>query len=177
MYLIVGLGNPGQKYKNTRHNTGFMVADFLANESDFSKFKIQSKFKAEIVEGIIKNQKVIMAKPQTYMNNSGEAVVLLKNFYKVAGGNIIIIYDELDLPFGKIRVREEGSAAGHNGVENIIKRLGTDNFIRIRVGIKNKKAEIMPADKFVLSRFSLLEKMKLKEVFAEVKMEVEKLIE
>ncbi|MFH1889989.1 MAG: aminoacyl-tRNA hydrolase [Candidatus Kuenenbacteria bacterium] len=162
MYLIVGLGNPGKKYEKTRHNAGFMAIDFLAEKFGFEDFKTKNKFKAEVAEGKSGNEKIIMAKPQTYMNNSGDAVQLLQSFYGIKSENIVVIYDELDLPLGKIRVRDEGSSAGHKGVESIIIKIGTDKFNRIRIGIKNENAEKMPADKFVLSKFGLVEKFKLK---------------
>jgi len=176
MKLIVGLGNPGGQYKNTRHNIGFLALDFLAKEFGLGCFKLNAKFKAKILEGNINNIKIILAKPQTYMNASGEAIQIIANFYKIETKDIIIIHDELDLPFAKIRVREDGSAAGHNGIKSIMEKLGTDKFIRVRIGVRNKKTELMPADKFVLSRFSILEKLKLKEIFEEVKIEVEKFI-
>ncbi len=162
MQLIVGLGNPGKKYEKTRHNTGFMAVDFLVDKFDFDKFKMKDKFKAEITQGNIENEKAIIAKPQTYMNNSGEAVQALKSFYKIKIEDIIVVYDELDLILGKIRVRDEGSSAGHKGIESIMEKVGDDKFTRVRIGIRNGKADRMPTDKFVLSRFSLSERWKLK---------------
>lgn len=185
MKLIIGLGNPGKQYEKTRHNAGFMAVDFLMDKIDLGSFKRQSKFKAEIAEGIIGGKKIIIAKPQTYMNNSGEAVQLLQSFYKIDPEDIIVVYDELDLPLGKIRVRDEGSSAGHNGIKSIIEKLGTDKFMRIRIGIKNEKAGKIPArfgsarraDKFVLSRFSILERINFKkEILPQVLQEIEKII-
>jgi peptidyl-tRNA hydrolase, PTH1 family len=177
MFLIIGLGNPGDQYKNTRHNVGFGAVEYLAKEFNLAEFKKLSKFKAEISEGKIGGEKVVMAKPQTFMNASGEAVTALKNYYKVPVENMLVIYDELDLPFGKIRVRSEGSSAGHRGIESIMEKTGTDKFWRIRIGTRNEKAEKMPADKFVLSKFSLIERLNLKKkVWPEVKQEVEKIV-
>lgn len=162
MKLIIGLGNPGKKYEKTRHNAGFMAVDFLVKTWNLNAFAIKDKFKAKISDNIIQGEKVILAKAQNYMNNSGDAVNLLKSFYKIENANIIVIYDELDLRFGKIRVREDGSSAGHKGIESIMLAIGSDKFKRIRIGIRNDKADKMPADKFVLSRFSIGERWKLK---------------
>lgn len=178
MYLIVGLGNPDKKYEDTRHNVGFKALDFLIEKFNFDKLKLDKKFKAEMIMGEIDNKKIIIAKPQTYINNSGTAVQLLKNYFKIQPENIIIVYDELDLPFGEIRLRHEGSSAGHNGIKSIIEYLATDKFNRLRLGIRNKLAEKMPADKFVLSKFSFWEKRKLKnKILAEVEKEILDLIE
>jgi PTH1 family peptidyl-tRNA hydrolase len=162
MYLIVGLGNPDKKYEKTRHNVGFWVVDFLVDRFGLDKFKLEGKFKSAITRGEWDDKKVIIVKPQTYMNNSGMAIQLLKNYFKIQSENIIVIYDELDLPFEEIRVRHEGSSAGHNGIKSIIDYLSTDRFTRIRIGIRNKLADKLPAEKFVLSRFSFWEKRKLK---------------
>ncbi|HRY63416.1 MAG TPA: aminoacyl-tRNA hydrolase [Patescibacteria group bacterium] len=177
LILIVGLGNPDQEYQMTRHNVGFMAADFLAQNMEFSKFKKQKKFRAEVLAGKWGAQKIILAKPQTFMNNSGEAVAALKNFYQVPSERIIIIYDELDLPFGKMRIRPDGSSAGHNGIKSIIEKIGTDKFWRVRIGISNERAEQMEAADFVLSKFSREEKALLtKEILPKVAEEVEKII-
>ena len=178
MYLIVGLGNPDKKYENTRHNIGFLAVDFLVEKLGFNKVKLQGKFKSATTTGEWGGKRIIIAKPQTYMNNSGVAVQLLKNYFKIQSENIIIIYDELDLPFEEIRVRYEGSSAGHNGIKSIIEYLSTDRFKRIRIGIRNKLAEKIPADKFVLSKFSFWDKRKLKnKILLNVEKEVLGLIE
>lgn len=132
MLLIVGLGNIGIEYAGTLHNTGFAVIDRFATEHGVEIKK--TKCKAQIFEGHILGEKVVLAKPQTYMNLSGEAVVELKNAYKP--DKILIIYDDFDLPFGTIRFRENGSAGTHNGMRNIVSLLGTTDFPRLRVGIK-----------------------------------------
>jgi len=175
--LIVGLGNPGPEYQKTRHNVGFEALNFLTKKSELAKFKNQKKFKADVSINKINNQKIILAKPQTFMNNSGEAISALKNFYQIDNKKITIIYDELDLPFGQIRVRSEGSSAGHNGIKSIISCLGTDKFNRIRIGIKNELVEQIETADFVLSKFSKDEKKILeKTIWPMVLIEIEKII-
>ncbi|NMC51892.1 aminoacyl-tRNA hydrolase [Candidatus Kuenenbacteria bacterium] len=177
MFLIVGLGNPGKEYQNTRHNAGFAAIDFLVEHEKLGELKKQKKLKAEVSESKIDNQKIILAKPQTFMNNSGEAATIMKKFWQVDNKNIIIVYDELDLPVGKIRVRDEGSSAGHNGIKSIIEKLGTDKFWRVRIGIKNELKEKMEAADFVLSKFSREEKkMLVKEILPKVTEEIKKII-
>lgn len=156
MKLIIGLGNPGPEYKNTRHNVGFRILDELMIQGlfDLSEFKLEKKFKAEVANGTFGAEKIILAKPQTFMNESGQAVKALKTFYKIKPKEIIVIQDDLDLPNGKIRISTESSSAGHKGIDSIIKNLKTKTFIRIRVGISNELKEIMPADKFVLQKLS-----------------------
>jgi PTH1 family peptidyl-tRNA hydrolase len=148
-YLIVGLGNPGRKYRGNRHNIGFMIADQLASGNGIQSSTVQNK--AIVGDGRIANQRVILAKPQTYMNDSGNAVGPLANFYKVPPENIFVIYDELDLPFGTLRLREKGSAGGHNGMKSIIQHIGQD-FPRLRVGI-GRPAGKMPPAAWVLQDF------------------------
>jgi PTH1 family peptidyl-tRNA hydrolase len=148
-YLIVGLGNPGRKYRGNRHNIGFMIVDQLASDNGIQSSTVQNK--AIVGDGRIANQRVILAKPQTYMNDSGNAVGPLANFYKVPPENIFVIYDELDLPFGTLRLREKGSAGGHNGMKSIIQHIGQD-FPRLRVGI-GRPAGKMPPAAWVLQDF------------------------
>jgi PTH1 family peptidyl-tRNA hydrolase len=177
MFLIVGLGNPSKEYEKTRHNVGFMAVDFLAENWQLGAFKKQKKLKAEILESVINDQKIILAKPQTFMNNSGEAVMALKKFFQIKNEQVVVVYDELDLPLGKIRVRTDGSSAGHNGIKSIIQNLGTDKFIRLRIGIRNELAEKMEAADFVLSRFSKEEKKALeKEILPAAREAIEKII-
>lgn len=133
MKLIAGLGNPGKEYENTRHNAGFRVLDAIAKECGVSCDT--KKFKALITQTMIANEKVLLMKPQTYMNLSGEAVAEAMRFYQINASDILIIYDDMDLPVGKIRLREKGSAGGQNGMKNIIQHLHTQEFPRIRVGI------------------------------------------
>lgn len=143
MKLIVGLGNPGKEYEQTRHNSGFRVMDAIAKECqvDIS----QKKFKAMITQTRIGKEVVLLMKPQTYMNLSGEAVIQAMNFYHIDVKDILVIYDDLDLPIGKVRLREKGSAGGQNGMKNIIAHLHTQEFNRIRVGI-GKDARIPVVD-------------------------------
>jgi PTH1 family peptidyl-tRNA hydrolase len=133
MYLIVGLGNPEPEYSNTRHNMGFDVINKLAQQLKINVTK--NKFNALYGSGSINNQKVILIKPQTYMNLSGQAVREFRNFYKIENCQIIIIYDDMDIEKGKIKIRKKGSAGSHNGMKSIIQELSTSEFTRIRIGI------------------------------------------
>ena len=133
MYVIVGLGNPGRKYARTRHNVGFDVLEILADKYNINMVKL--KCKAVVGEGMIRGHKVALCQPQTFMNLSGESVVQLVNWYKPEDDQLIVVYDDVDLAEGKIRVRPKGSAGTHNGMRNIIYLLGKDNFPRVRVGI------------------------------------------
>ena len=154
MKLVVGLGNPGRKYADTRHNVGFMVIDRLARRSGIEVTKRQCS--ALVGLGSIGRARVCLAKPQTYMNLSGEAVACLLRFYKISTADLLVIYDDRDLPPGKIRLRERGSAGGHRGMESIIGMLGTSDFPRLRVGI-GRPAEIDAMD-HVLGGFSAEER-------------------
>lgn len=156
MYLIVGLGNPGKQYENTRHNLGFRVLDLLISGEKWES-KYDSKF--------IKLDDIILAKPQTFMNKSGEAVKEILKYYPAA--ELIIVHDDLDLPLGSIRVQREASSAGHNGVQSIIDELGTKDFIRIRLGIEGRE---------VLEKFSPEEENIVKEVLLKAKDAVETLM-
>ena len=151
MYCIVGLGNPGLKYENTRHNAGFLTIDYLANKFGIDVKK--SKFKSLYGQGIISGQKVMLVKPQTYMNNSGEAVREIKNFYKFDVDELIVIYDDIDIEFGTIRIRKKGSAGTHNGMKSIIYQIQDDKFPRIKIAV-GKKPEYMDLANFVLSGFT-----------------------
>jgi PTH1 family peptidyl-tRNA hydrolase len=137
MKIIVGLGNPGKKYEGTRHNAGFMVIDRFAEKLEIKIEK--KKFSALIGETTVKGEKCLLVKPQTYMNLSGEAVLAVKQFYKAQPEDIIVVYDDMDLPVGKIRIRKQGGSGGHKGMISIISCLGTENFIRIRIGIGGPK--------------------------------------
>ncbi|OGY41825.1 MAG: aminoacyl-tRNA hydrolase [Candidatus Buchananbacteria bacterium RBG_13_36_9] len=159
MKFIIGLGNPGPEYQNNRHNIGFQTLDQLS-----ANFKLEKKFKAEISKG----DNFILAKPQTFMNNSGQAVKALKTFYKIKPENIIIIHDDIDLPIGKIRISQGSSSGGNKGVDSIIKEIGSKNFIRIRVGIANSQRVKIPADKFVLQNFNPSDKKILKYLMPQI---------
>lgn len=150
MKLVVGLGNKGREYENTRHNMGFMLIDrYLQYKNITDKFK--EKFNAIYIETTINNEKVIFIKPMTYMNNSGIAVRAFIDFYKLNSEDILVISDDLDLDLGKFRLRRNGSSGGHNGLKSIISHLGTDNFKRLRIGISNDKDDVI---NYVLSKFS-----------------------
>ena len=150
MKIIVGLGNPGIKYAGSRHNTGFSVVTGISDKFDIP-FK-KKECKAVTGHGMIAGEKVVLAMPQTYMNLSGEAVQELLHFYKCETADLIIIYDDIDLDVGRIRIRKQGSAGGHNGIKSIIGCIGTDEFDRIKVGVGHKPADWDLAD-YVLSRF------------------------
>ena len=137
MYIIAGLGNPTAEYAHTRHNVGFEVVSILADRFDIATDYI--KHKAVCGRGVIEGNKVLLAMPQTFMNLSGESIRELVSYYKIdAASELIVIYDDVDLPVGKIRIRPSGSAGGHNGMKNIIANLSTDEFIRIRIGVGDK---------------------------------------
>ena len=135
-FLIVGLGNPGKKYETTRHNAGFMCIDKLSQEENVDVKKV--KFHALIGECYIEGHKVIVMKPQTMMNNSGQAIKECATFYKIPPENIIVIYDDISLEPGKLRIRRKGSAGGHNGIKSIIAHLGSENFPRVKIGVGAK---------------------------------------
>lgn len=137
IYVVVGLGNPGPKYENTRHNLGFLTVDKIAEEHNIQVKKI--KFKALVGEGGIGGKKVILVKPQTYMNNSGESVREVFRFYKPSIENLIVIYDDFDIDLGAIRIRKFGSAGTHNGMRSVVRLLGDDKFPRVRIGIGSGK--------------------------------------
>ena len=151
MYYIVGLGNPGLQYENTRHNVGFMTIDYLANKYNIDVRRL--KFKSLYGQGEISGHKVMLIKPQTYMNNSGEAVRELRDFYKFDIDKLIVIYDDIDIDFGTIRIRKKGSAGSHNGMKSIIYQIQDDQFPRIKVSI-GKKPEKWDLANFVLSGFT-----------------------
>ena len=135
-YLVVGLGNPGMQYEKTRHNAGFMAADLLAEKYDCTLSR--NKFDAIYGDTEIGGHRVIIAKPQTYMNLSGKAVVAISQFYKIPLSNIIVMFDDISLDVGKIRIRRKGSAGGHNGIKDIIELTGTEDIMRIKIGVGAK---------------------------------------
>ena len=150
MYIIVGLGNPGKEYAHTRHNVGFETIDILADRMGIEVE--EKKHKGLCGKGILAGQKVILLKPQTYMNLSGESVRAAADFYKVDPEDILVIYDDISLEPGQLRLRGKGSAGGHNGIKNIIAHLGTQEFPRVRIGVGEKPARMDLAD-YVLGRF------------------------
>ncbi|MFZ2190494.1 MAG: aminoacyl-tRNA hydrolase [Candidatus Magasanikiibacteriota bacterium] len=178
MKLIVGLGNPGKQYQKTRHNIGFMVLDMLLKSLEpEKKWDLSKKFNAEICELNFNNQKIILAKPMTFMNASGEAVQLIAHYYKLTHEDLIVVHDDKDLKLGDIRVQTDRSDAGHNGIKSIIQHLGTQNFTRIRIGIasENEKKMKNTAD-FVLGKFGLFEKKKVEEIINKSIEEIKTLI-
>lgn len=158
MFLIVGLGNPGKEYENTRHNIGFEVIDYIANKYNIELNRV--KFKGVYGEGFIQNKKVILLKPTTYMNLSGESIREVINFYKLTEEDVIVLYDDISLEVGRIRIREKGSAGGHNGIKSIIANLSTDVFPRIKIGVGQPKGDLVS---HVLGKFSKDEQEVLKE--------------
>lgn len=147
MKLVVGLGNPGKEYENTRHNVGFMIVDQYIKSVDW-KNKFDGLYHVETING----EKVIFLKPQTFMNLSGNSVRKVVDFYHIEPNDILVIHDDLDLPFEKLRLKRNSSSGGHNGIKSIISSLGTDSFCRLKIGIDNGKKE--NTIDFVLSKFS-----------------------
>lgn len=164
MILIAGLGNPGKEYENTRHNAGFLVLDTLAQKlgADLS----ERKHRALCGKAVIGGQKVILLKPQTYMNSSGESIRAAADYYKVPPEDILVVYDDISLAPGQLRVRAKGSAGGHNGIKSIIAHLGTQEFPRVKVGIGEKPPRMDLAD-YVLGHFSSGEKKIMEEAAKE----------
>ncbi|MBE7435237.1 MAG: aminoacyl-tRNA hydrolase [Anaerolineales bacterium] len=150
-YLLIGLGNPGREYKDTRHNIGFMLIDHIAERIGARGMKVQSK--AIVTSGLHEEHKLILAKPQTYMNLSGHSVQGLLHFYKIPHSNLLVAHDDLDIPFGTIRIRPTGGPGGQRGMVNTIELLGTKDFPRLRLGIGRPPGRMDPRD-YVLQNFS-----------------------
>ena len=153
MWLLVGLGNPGLRYARTRHNIGFMVMDRLAESLDLS-FREKTDYRA--CSGSISGQKVVLMEPLTFMNRSGNAVRKVFSKYAVLPANLIVVHDDLDLEAGKLKIRKKGSSGGHKGIESVIQNLGTQDFIRVRIGIG--RDPFVPTEDYVLSKFRKNEK-------------------
>lgn len=149
MFLIVGLGNPGSEYNGTRHNIGFEAVDYIADKYNIELNRI--KFKGIFGEGMINGKKVILLKPTTYMNLSGESIREVVNFYKISNEEIIVIYDDISLEVGRLRIREKGSHGGHNGIKSIIANLSSDVFPRVKIGVGGPKGDLVS---HVLGKFS-----------------------
>lgn len=160
MYIVAGLGNPGDGYKRNRHNVGFLAIDSLADKLGVQVNRL--KFKALIGETNIKGEKVILVKPQTYMNNSGESIRDIVNFYKIDPANLIVIVDDIDIDFASLRIKKKGSAGTHNGLKSIIYQLVDDEFPRVKIGVGKKRQGQDLAD-FVLSKFSKDEKSEIED--------------
>jgi len=169
MKLIVGLGNPGKEYENTRHNAGFLVVNEIASRFRFPSFVFESKFYAEISKGAISGAKVILSKPQTLMNNSGKSVKSILCYYKIDLKSVVIIHDDLDIALGSHRISKNRGSAGHRGVESVIDCVGTKDFARIRIGIgiENRKAS---TENFVLEEFK-------KEEMVEIGKAIERIVD
>jgi PTH1 family peptidyl-tRNA hydrolase len=187
MIIIIGLGNPGEKYTGTRHNIGFEFLDQLKTAWNFPDFQLENKFNAEISKGKLNQQEILLVKPQTFVNLSGNAVLRILNFYKILPENILIIHDDLDLSLGSFRLAEESRSAGHNGVQNIIDQLDTRKFKRIRIGVGNQinspegssagaAERTAKAEVFVLQKFSAEEKEQLEKIFPEVLEKIKEII-
>lgn len=164
MILLVGLGNPGKKYTNTRHNVGFSFLDYLARK-ERTEFTFNKYFNAEIARTTIKDQDIFMVKPQTFMNLSGISVQGVVSYFHIPIDKVWVIYDDVDLEFGTIRVRSEGSSGGHKGLQSIIDNLGAPNIPRFRIGIKTADLGKIPTEKFVLQKFSPEEQRELDNIF------------
>jgi PTH1 family peptidyl-tRNA hydrolase len=174
MYLIVGLGNPGRQYEHTRHNVGFDALDALADRChiDIS----ENKHRALCGKGVIAGQKVILAKPQTFMNLSGESVADLLHYYKLdPESELIVLFDDISLEPGQIRIRKKGSAGGHNGIKNIIALTGTQNFMRIKIGVGEKPRGWDLVD-HVLGRFDAADREKVEAAIAEAVLAAERMV-
>ncbi|MBO7244262.1 MAG: aminoacyl-tRNA hydrolase [Alphaproteobacteria bacterium] len=164
MILLVGLGNPGKEYEQTRHNAGFMAVDEIVHRYNFSGFK--SKFKGEITEGVIEGEKVMVLKPSTYMNLSGESVLSVASFYKIKPEDIIVFHDDMDLPVGKIRVKQGGGSGGHNGLKSIDQHLG-NNYHRVRMGVGKPQMKEQVVS-WVLSKFEQNDKKTLDDLIIKI---------
>lgn len=184
MKIIVGLGNIGEKYENTRHNVGFMFIDELIKEIDKKLNKEvlmeeSPKFKAKIGKISHEGEDFLLVKPTTFMNLSGEAISKILNFYKETPESLVVIYDDIDLPLGKIRIRDKGSAGTHNGIKSVIQQLGTENFFRIRIGIESRgtsSPKQQDISDFVLSKFKEEELSEVKKGIEEGIKELKKLV-
>jgi peptidyl-tRNA hydrolase, PTH1 family len=174
MKLIVGLGNPGKKYINTRHNAGFLAVDYILSDDMFLQAKPSHEFKSEMFTWN-NSERIIFLKPQTFMNDSGQALRIISNFYKLnLSRDLLVIHDDVDLPVGSFKKSANSSSAGHKGMQSIIDALGTQNFNRIRIGVESREnKQIPPTDAFVLQEFAENEKNILQsEIFPEVLKEV-----
>lgn len=165
MKLVVGLGNPGPEYADTRHNVGWHVLDVVARELAAGEFRLDKKFRAEIAEARRGGDKVLLIKPQTYMNLSGEAVGAIMRFNRLTPKDVLVLYDDLAIPLGTVRVRPDGSAGGHNGIKSLIAHLNTQVFDRVRVGI-GPQPQGIPSERFVLAKWTPTERPLLPEAVA-----------
>lgn len=158
--MVVGLGNPGKEYELTRHNAGFLALDEFARKNDAGSWVSKKDLKAQISQLTLADKRVILVKPQTFMNNSGEAVQAVQHFYKITPSDILVVHDELDVTWGQLRTRFGGGSAGHNGLKSIIQHIGED-FGRLRIGIRNEYTDNAESADFVLAAFSKDEQAQL----------------
>ena len=165
--LIVGLGNPGEDYEGSRHNVGFMCLDYFATKNDFGSWQAKKDLKCHITVQTLGDTRVILCKPQTFMNLSGEAVQAVQRFYKLANTHTVVVHDELDINFGQIRLRVGGSPAGNNGIKSVSQHVG-DDYARVRIGIGPKMPEQMDTADFVLQDFNKAEQASLPAMQREV---------
>lgn len=175
MKLIIGIGNPGSKYVHTKHNIGFDILDYIARKHNLT-FSNKNKFNAEVAEFNYKNNKALLVKPQTFVNLSGEALLKIKDYYNISIEDIMVIFDDMALDVGKLRIRELGGHGGHNGMKNIILHLKTKNFKRIRIGIGTPKGE-KTMNQHVLSTFSKEDQQKLIPIFDLTQKAVEQFVD
>lgn len=171
MKLLIGLGNPGSHYADTRHNIGFMALDAIASALKTADYKLQTSFNAEMSEGLLNGEKVILAKPQTFMNQSGISVKAITDYYKIPIENITVIHDDLDIRLGEYKIAQGRSSAGHKGVQSIIDTLGTKDFNRTRIGIGVEDKKI-PTEDFVLQNFGKEEIKIIKEIIKKITIEI-----
>jgi len=179
MKIIIGLGNPGEKYVRNRHNTGFIVIDKLRKKWDFPEFKLEKKFNSDISEGLLKIQnsksKILLIKPQTFMNRSGEAVQKILSFYNLTPSDLVLIHDDLDIEIGNYKISKDSSAAGHNGIQDIFDKLGTQEIKRMRVGVEiegGRENRKLPGEAFVLQDFTDSEYEKVIKLTKEISKEL-----
>jgi PTH1 family peptidyl-tRNA hydrolase len=181
--LIVGLGNPGKEYEKTRHNAGFLFVDYFREKYrekfSFDDWRSCKRLKSETSYGKFKKQRIVLLKPQTFMNLSGEAVAAAVKYYKLSPEDIIIVHDDIDLALGKYKISKNSSSAGHNGAQNIIDLLGTKDFTRIRIGVENRgdkkpasSADKIPTEKYVLGKFASAEMKVISKILPEISKEL-----
>jgi peptidyl-tRNA hydrolase, PTH1 family len=165
--LVIGLGNVGKQYDGTRHNIGFVCLDNFADQHEFPKWIEKKDLRAQLTDRVIGDTKVILVKPTTYMNESGQAAMAVQHFYKISNAETVVVHDDLDIAFGQIRARQGGGSAGNNGIKSLIQHLGED-FQRLRIGVRNELLEKIDAADFVLAKFNKDEQAKLPELQREV---------
>lgn len=176
MIFIVGLGNPGRKFQKTRHNLGRLVVNSWQPVAGFPDFRFEKKFDALISEGIFDQKKMILALPETFMNNSGKSIRALTTNYKLQVTSLIVVHDDIDLPLGKIRISKGKSSAGHKGVESIIQELGVKIFIRIRIGIQPEIGKPKNVERFVLQKFNKKEENTVQKIIKKSCLVIEMII-